>query len=102
MSLEDVVTFYSTRGLMTPTAARAEAVKTSMFPGTAVMYWLGTGGIHALRARVSRSEGHAFSLRSFHDRLLRYGAIPVTLIDRLMTDCADRSAVEAVGEGQTS
>ena len=33
-------------------AAQAEAVKNSMFPGTAVMYWLGTRDLHALRARV--------------------------------------------------
>jgi hypothetical protein len=102
MSLEELATFYTTRGMMAPTAARSEAVKTSMFPGTAVMYWLGTRAIHTLRARISRSEGRAFDLRSFHDRLLCYGAIPVTLIDRLMTNCPHRSAVEAVGERRSS
>jgi uncharacterized protein (DUF885 family) len=102
MSLEDAASFYTTRGLMSPTAARSEAVKTSMFPGTAVMYWLGTRGIHALRARISRSEGSAFTLRSFHDRLLRYGAVPAALIARLMTNSADASTLHAVNEGQPS
>ena len=65
-------------------AAKAESVKNSMFPGTAVMYWLGTRGIHDLRADVQAREGAAFSLRGFHDRFLSHGAIPVALIARLM------------------
>jgi uncharacterized protein (DUF885 family) len=61
-----------------------------MFPGTAVMYWLGTREIHRLRAEVRTREGSTFSLRRFHDRLLSYGAIPVPLISRLML--ADEAA----------
>ena len=102
MSLEDAASFYTTRGLMTPEAARSEAVKTSMFPGTAVMYWLGTRGIHDLRARIGRSERSAFNLRSFHDRLLRYGSIPVELIARLMTNPVDAATLDIVSKGQTS
>ena len=29
---------------MPPEAAQSEAVKNAMFPGTALMYWLGTRG----------------------------------------------------------
>ena len=35
-----------------PEAAGAEACKNSMFPGTALMYWLGTDGLHQLRTRA--------------------------------------------------
>ena len=59
------------------------AFKNSMFPGTAVMYWLGTDGLHRLRRARERAEGAAFSLRRFHDRLLSFGAIPVPLIARV-------------------
>jgi uncharacterized protein (DUF885 family) len=48
------------------------------------MYWLGTRGLHQLRAAVRAREGAAFTLRRFHDRVLAYGAIPVALIARLM------------------
>lgn len=75
---------YEDRALMPPAAARAEAVRNSMYPGAAVMYWLGTREIHRLRAEVARREGAAFSPRRFHDRLLSYGAIPVAHIARLM------------------
>lgn len=85
MTLDDASRFYEARGLMPAAAARAEAVKNSMFPGAAVMYWLGTRDIHRLRAAIRRREGERFSLKRFHDRFLSHGAIPVPLIARLMT-----------------
>jgi uncharacterized protein (DUF885 family) len=48
------------------------------------MYWLGTEGIHRLRADQQRALGPRFSLRAFHDRLLSFGAIPVPLIAEIM------------------
>jgi uncharacterized protein (DUF885 family) len=67
-------------------AARKEITRTSMFPGTAVMYWLGTDAIHRLRKERSVADGAAFSLRAFHDAFLSYGAIPVPLIGQLMSE----------------
>jgi uncharacterized protein (DUF885 family) len=45
-----------------------------------MMYLVGTDAIHDLRRQIAAREGDAFSLRAFHDRFLRYGAIPVSLI----------------------
>jgi uncharacterized protein (DUF885 family) len=56
-----------------------------MFPGTALMYWLGAQGIHDLQAKRRSADGAAFSLRAFHDRFLSYGSIPVPLIAELMS-----------------
>jgi uncharacterized protein DUF885 len=75
---------YRDRLGMTPEAARAEACKNSMFPGTAIMYSLGTDAIHDLRRARERAEGARFSLRRFHDRVLSFGSIPVPLIAQLM------------------
>ena len=75
---------YMERAHMSAAAAQGEATRNSMFPGTAVMYWLGTRGLQRLRAAVRSRQGNAFSRRAFHDRLLSYGAIPVPLIARLM------------------
>lgn len=85
MTFEDAVGLYRDRVGMTPDAARAETCKNSMFPGTAIMYWLGTEGLHRLRRARERAEGSAFSLRRFHDRVLGFGSIPVPLIERLMS-----------------
>lgn len=86
MSFGDAVAFYAEQVGMSTEAARAEAVKNSMFPCTALMYWLGTQGIHDLRDEMKRREGPRFSLRRFHGELLGYGSIPVPLVARLMTE----------------
>lgn len=85
MTTTGAVALYRDRAGMSEAAASAEAVKNSMFPGAAVMYWLGTRGLHDLRARTRRAEGAAFSLRRFHDRVLAHGSIPVALVARLMS-----------------
>lgn len=83
-SLSAVAAFYEREAGMPAPAAQAEAVKNSMFPGTAMMYLIGTEAIHDLRRLVAVREGTAFSLRAFHDRFLSYGAIPVSLIREAM------------------
>jgi uncharacterized protein (DUF885 family) len=84
-TLDDTARLYESQGLMPSAAARGEAVKTSMFPGAAVMYWLGTREIHRLRGNRHAHDGPAFVAKRFHDELLRHGAIPVALTARLMT-----------------
>jgi uncharacterized protein (DUF885 family) len=83
MTFERAVALYRDRIGMSPDAARGEACKTTMFPGTAIMYWLGTDAIHRLRRARERAEGDAFSLRRFHDRLLSFGSIPVPLLEQI-------------------
>ena len=83
MAFDDAVALYRDRVGMSPEAARGEACKNSMFPGTAIMYWLGTDGLHRLRRERERREGAAFSLRRFHDRVLSFGSIPVPLLERV-------------------
>ncbi|HUQ80841.1 MAG TPA: DUF885 family protein [Gemmatimonadaceae bacterium] len=85
MSFGEAVRFYEEQVGMGAAAAKGEAVKNSMFPCTAIMYWLGTQGIHDLRDEMKRREGPLFSLRRFHGELLGYGSIPVPLIARMMT-----------------
>jgi hypothetical protein len=84
MTVPQAAWLYEDRAHMAQAPARAESVRNSMYPGTAVMYWLGTRGLHRLREAVRAREGAAFTLRRFHDRVLSYGAIPVALIARLM------------------
>jgi len=88
MTFDEAAAYYvKTVGMPTATAA-AETTRNSMFPGTALMYWLGTSGILALREKRRATLGAAFTLRAFHDELLSWGAIPVPLAARLMTERA--------------
>ena len=86
-SLDGTAALYRERAGLAPDAAFAEAVKNSMFPGAAVMYWLGTRALHQLRREASGRAGASFTLRAFHDRVLQFGSIPVLLIARLMSRC---------------
>ncbi len=77
LTLDQAIAWYRDRVGLSPDAARAEAVKNSLFPGAALMYLVGTDMIHALRGELSRAPG--FTLRAFHDRLLSHGSVPVAL-----------------------
>jgi len=77
-TLDETTAFYRDTAGLAPDAARAEAVKNSMFPGTALMYLCGSEVIHRLRAELQARPG--FTLRGFHDRLLSCGSVPVALI----------------------
>jgi hypothetical protein len=83
LSFEEAVAVYRDRLGMSPEAARDETCKNSMFPGTALMYWLGTDALHRLRREQQRKEGASFSLRRFHDRVLSFGSIPVPLVAKV-------------------
>jgi hypothetical protein len=85
MSLDDAAAFYVERVGMGAEAARGEAVKNSMFPCTAIMYWLGTQSILDLRSTLMQRRGARFSLKGFHQELLAHGSIPIPLIARLLT-----------------
>lgn len=86
MSHGDAEQFFHVQTGASHEAARKEITRSSMFPGTALMYWLGTDAIHSLRKERSVSDGAAFSLRAFHDTFLSYGSIPVPLIGQLMLE----------------
>lgn len=81
--------YYRERVGMPDAAAQAEAVKNSMFPGTALMYLTGTDLIHDLRRKIARREGSSFNLARFHDTFLSHGSVPVTLVAERMLEGAD-------------
>jgi uncharacterized protein (DUF885 family) len=95
-SLEHGAAFYRDRVGMAPAAAQAEAVKNTLFPATACMYLAGWDGIRRLRREIAAREGGAFSLRRFHDRLLSYGSVPVSLVAAEMLEAPSSSAPAAV------
>jgi Bacterial protein of unknown function (DUF885) len=84
MPFDAAVRFYQEKTSMGEKAARSEAAKNSMFPGAAVIYFVGSGLIHELRRELQQREGDRFRLRDFHDRFLAHGSIPVTLVGQAM------------------
>ncbi len=80
MSIEEAERFYREHTNMSEAAARSEVTKNSMFPGAALIYFVGGNAIRDLR----REHEGRLGLRSFHDRLLAHGSIPVAAIARAM------------------
>ena len=89
-SLDEVAHFYAREVGMSEAASRNEAVKNSMFPGAAMMYWLGLDGIHQARLARSKRDGERFDLLAFHHEILAMGAIPVPMIVERMNAGATR------------
>jgi hypothetical protein len=85
-TLDDAIDFYTARVGMQPSAARSEAVKNSLYPGAACMYLIGWDAIWRLRRELEARDGPHFSLHAFHDRLLSFGSVPVSLIARAMLE----------------
>jgi uncharacterized protein (DUF885 family) len=78
-TFDEAARFYATHVGMSVEAARSEVTKNSMFPATAAMYLLGTDCIHKLRKEFEKKDS-SFSPSKFHDRFLKYGSVPVSLI----------------------
>jgi uncharacterized protein (DUF885 family) len=70
-SLADMQRFYRDEVAFTPSRIASETTRNSIFPGSRLMYWIGTTQIAALRAR-SRLPA-----RALFDRLLSLGSAPV-------------------------
>ncbi len=80
MSLDEGESFYRVHTNMSEAAARAEVTKNSMFPGAALIYFVGSHWICEIR---QEHEGR-LGLRGFHDNFLSHGSIPVAMIARAM------------------
>jgi len=86
MSLEAATDFYRQRVGMSADAAHAEAVKNSLFPGTACMYLAGWDGIWRLRRELCDQQ--QMSIRNFHTEFLSFGSVPVSLVGRSMREAS--------------
>lgn len=93
LSLDEAARLYEERAGMSSAAARAEAVKNSMFPGAGLIYLVGSDLIRRLRVQAAVRQGSAFDLRAFHDRLLEQGSLPIALITPEMLDVEPPTAL---------
>ncbi|MFO0950059.1 MAG: DUF885 domain-containing protein [Isosphaeraceae bacterium] len=55
-----------------------------IWPGQALAYKVGELTIRATRARLEARDGAKFDLRTFHDRLLAGGSVPLRLLETLV------------------
>ena len=83
LSVEQGVRMFREMAFLEEDNARREAERGAFDP-TYLVYSVGKLMLQKLRHDVEAKEGDAFSLRNFHDSLLKQGAAPFTLHRRLM------------------
>jgi len=54
------------------------------WPGQALAYKIGELKIREIREKARDRAGASFDLRPFHDRLLSFGSVPLSLLEKLM------------------
>jgi uncharacterized protein (DUF885 family) len=65
------------------------------WPGQAVSYKIGELKIRELRKLAEEKLGENFNIRSFHDRILSNGSIPLLTLDRIVQDYIKEKSEDA-------
>jgi uncharacterized protein (DUF885 family) len=75
----------STTG-MTETDVVAEIERYIVWPGQACAYMVGKLKLLELRGRAQAALGAKYDERAFHDVVLKNGAVPLAILERLIDD----------------
>ena len=92
-SFQQAVEYFMLAGGLDREAAAGEAAGAASSPSQKISYITGKWQIMRLLGRYRDREGAAFRLGAFHDQLLGYGTLPLSVIEWLMFD--DDSSVRA-------
>jgi uncharacterized protein (DUF885 family) len=92
-SFEQAVKYFMEAGGLDREAAEGEAAGAASSPSQKISYITGKWQIMRLLGRYRDREGANFKLGAFHDQLISYGSLPVSVIEWLMFD--DDSQVQA-------
>jgi len=92
-SFEQAVKYFMEAGGLDREAAEGEAAGAASNPSQKISYITGKWQIMRLLGRYRDSQGTAFRLGAFHDQLISYGTLPLSVIEWLMFD--DESSVQA-------
>jgi uncharacterized protein (DUF885 family) len=91
-SFEQAVQYFMDGGGLDREAAQGEAAGAASSPSQKISYITGKWQIMRLLGRYRDQQGANFRLGAFHDQLLSYGSLPVSIIEWEMFD--DDSAVK--------
>ena len=57
-------------------------------PGQACAYMIGRQAINRIRQQATTTLGPRFDLKTFHDTMLANGAVPLSVLERVLHDWA--------------
>lgn len=87
-SREKAVAYMMTEAALSQKEAEIEVDRAIVVPGSGPMYKLGQLKILSLREQMKARLGEKFSLKHFHDRVLENGALPLPLLEDLLSENA--------------
>jgi uncharacterized protein (DUF885 family) len=95
-TFEQAVKYFMDGGGLDREAAQGEAAGAATNPSQKICYITGKWQIMRLLGRYRDAKGASFQLGAFHDQLLGYGSLPLSVIEWLMfdDDASIRQALE--------
>jgi uncharacterized protein (DUF885 family) len=92
-TFEQAVNYFMDGGGLDREAAQGEAAGAASSPSQKISYITGKWQIMRLLGRYRDAQGANFKLGAFHDQLISYGSLPVSVIEWLMFD--DETSIRA-------
>lgn len=83
---EQAVAFFLENSAITEAQARSETRRYMVLPGQATSYKIGMIKIQQLRAKAEAALGDKFDIKGFHDTVLGGGAVPLSILERLVDE----------------
>lgn len=84
ISLEDAVQTLVDKVGLDRASAEGEIKRYILYPGMGSGYMLGKRELVRLRQEVAELQGDKFSLKEFHDTLLSFGTVPLSVLRKLV------------------
>ena len=78
-----------------PEADVDSEVSRTLWPGGQLAYKVGQFRIRHLREEASRALGTQFDVRPFHDAILRWGPLPLDILERKLNECLNAPSCAA-------
>jgi uncharacterized protein (DUF885 family) len=85
-SRERAIAFFEEHSPMPHHDVVVEVDRYIVLPGQALAYKVGELKIQELRRSVTERLGERFDVRDFHDEVLRHGALPLGVLERLVDE----------------
>jgi uncharacterized protein (DUF885 family) len=88
LTREEAIKYMRDNEPVTEQSATAEIERYMSYPGQALSYKIGQLKIEQLRDKYKKQLGAKFSLRDFHDALLKGGSLPASVLEIYMDNWA--------------